>query len=120
MQTGLTSEFPAAVDLKNDAHQLGKEVGHAAQNRIVQPAISMADDARKAVQSGVKNAQAALSDGLDSTRHALNDSIAQTRDLAIQQRDLLAAWVSARPLTSVGIALVVGALLNSISHDRRR
>ncbi len=56
---------------------------------------------------------------MDSSRKALSEGLAHTQKNAKRMRDQLSDRISASPLISVGIALMAGMVLNSISHNHR-
>jgi len=85
--------------LQDEASKVTQNVVAAARHQVIEPAIHAAE-----------KASAYARDAYFDTRDTVSKELAVARDLAIRQRDLAARWVSANPMTAIGIALAVGAL----------
>ncbi len=86
---------------------LGKDAAKLANEKIIEPAMALAHDAQEAIT--VK---------YDRTRDAIANNMSHAQDSMVLCRDRTSVWISANPLTAVGLAMLAGMALTSIGRSR--
>ena len=97
-------EIPSLKALKKDALALGEEAAELAREHVLRPAQNLVRDSRGQ---------------LEAAGERLHDEAAVAEDVLSEQRDRLAAWISAHPFAAVGLAVGAGVLLSELLRDRR-
>lgn len=104
------SETATADTLKKDVRTLAEDTMKAAREHVVEPAVE-----------AVRRAGAYTRDALHETKDQLSRQATQAEHYASEQYDRTTRWVSANPLSAVGIGFAVGLVIASfIGHSSRR
>ncbi len=88
-------------DIKQDASKLAHE-------RVIDPAMDLAHEAKTAIQHGAEQARTVLLADANEARESLGRLCQQT-----------GRWIAANPFTSVGVALLAGAVMALAGRSTR-
>jgi ElaB/YqjD/DUF883 family membrane-anchored ribosome-binding protein len=103
-RTGPAHAYTSAMN--QDLQNFGEDAARLASEKIIGPAMAMAHDA-----------QHAITEQFDSTRKVISRDMACARDNTARCCDRTSAWISANPLTSVGLALLAGMALTTMGRN---
>ncbi|MDZ4401179.1 hypothetical protein [Prosthecobacter sp.] len=110
MNTPSASATLTTDTLKKDVRTLADDTVKVARQHLVDPAIEAAH-----------RASAYARDTMLETRNRVSEQVTQVEHYASEQYDRTARWVSANPLTAVGIAFAVGLSISGLfAHSSKR
>lgn len=103
MNTSSITESAVAQAIKTDVRALADETLKAAREHVVDPAVDAARRASHFTRDAVNESRERLSRQAHQAEHYLTD-----------QYDRTTRWITANPVTSVGIALAAGLFLSAL------
>lgn len=94
--------------MSNTLQELRQDASKLAHERVIDPGMELAHDAKVAVQNGVEQARTVLKADANEARESLGRLCQQT-----------GRWIAANPFTAVGAALLAGAVMAMAGRSAR-
>ena len=95
--------------LQDEGLRLRQNLVNATRQQVIEPAMHAAEKAGAMARGAYYD-----------TRDTVSKELALAKDIAARQSDKAARWVSANPLTAIGLAFAVGAVFMLSGRSKAR
>jgi ElaB/YqjD/DUF883 family membrane-anchored ribosome-binding protein len=102
------TKSPHIEALKSDVRKVARDAVVVAQKHVMEPAT-------EAVSDAVDSASGAAKGAIANARTFVNKQVNRAEHAASERWDRAASWLTANPVTSIGIAFAAGMLVSAIS-----
>jgi ElaB/YqjD/DUF883 family membrane-anchored ribosome-binding protein len=86
--------------MSNTLHELGQDASRLAQERIIDPAEDLVQDAKTVLRNGAQQVRAVLTEDANQAQESLSRLCQQT-----------GRWIATNPFTAVGLGILAGAAM---------